>query len=143
MKKLIISLLIPVSLSTMAAGFESDIKARQDAFSSIKDNVEMVGEMLDSGKLDWTKLETYGKSLTQHASVLENHFPEGSQQGSDAKAAIWKNHDKFSMGLTKLNTGFQDFYTAAQAHDQASLVAGFKDATGTCKACHRKYRVKK
>nr|WP_301338364.1 cytochrome c [Vibrio sp. 99-8-1] len=126
----------------MAAGFESDIKARQDAFSGIKDNVEMVGEMLESGKFDWAKLETYGSALTQHASVLENHFPEGSQAGSDAKAAIWKNYDKFSMGLEKLNTGFNTFYTAAKAQDQAALVAGFKDATGTCKACHRKFRAK-
>lgn len=143
MKKLIVTLLLPVSLTSMAAGFESDIKARQDAFSNIKDNVEMVGEMLESGKLNWDKLAVYGEALNQNASILPNHFPEGSQEGSDAKAAIWKNNDKFMMGLDKLNSGFQAFYAASQVQDQAALVAGFKEATGTCKGCHRKYRVKK
>jgi len=141
-KKYILALLIPLSASCFAA-FDTDIETRQNAFSDIKDNVEMAGDMLDSGKLDWQKLQQYGQALTSNASILKNHFPEGSREGSNAKAAVWKNPDKFSEGLQMLNSGFDSFYSAAKANDKSALVAGFKQATKTCKACHRKFRVKK
>ncbi len=140
-KKYFVSLLLlPFSVSVVAASYDAEIKARQNAYSEIKDNVEAVGKMLKSGDLDFAKLERHGEVLTKHSSGLKDLFPEGSQAGSDAKKAIWKNYDKFSAGLDKLDQGFQDFYAAAKVQDKAALVAGFKDATGTCKACHRRFR---
>ena len=143
MKKHLISLFMLISVSASAATFEAEIEARQDAYSGIKDNVEVVGDMLKSGEFDYAKFEMLGEKLTKHSSSLKSLFPEGSQEGSNAKKAVWKNFDQFSMGLDKLDQGFQDFYAAAKAQDQAALVAGFKDATGTCKGCHRKFRNKK
>lgn len=143
MKKQLVGLVILFSVSVNAANFEVEIQARQDAYSGIKDNVEAVGEMLESGQFDYEKFEEHGEKLTKYASSLKVLFPEGSQEGSEAKKAVWKNFDKFSMGLDKLNQGFENFYMAAKSQDQAALVAGFKDATGTCKGCHRKFRNKK
>lgn len=143
MKISLVSLVALFSMSVSAATFDAQIEARQDAYSDIKDNVEAVGEMLESGNFDYAQLEILGASLAKKSSSLKTLFPEGSQEGSNAKKAVWNNYDKFSMGLDKLNSGFEGFYAAAKTQDQAALVAGFKEATGTCKGCHRKYRNKK
>ncbi len=143
MKKQLVSLFMLISVSASAATFEAEIEARQDAYSGIKDNVEAVGGMLESGQFDYAKFESLGEALTKHSSSLKTLFPEGSQEGSNAKKAVWKDFEKFSTNLDKLDQGFQDFYAAAKVQDQAALVAGFKDATGTCKGCHRKFRNKK
>lgn len=143
MKKILLSLLIPFSISSFAADFTKDIEARQDGFEAIKDNVEMVGEMFESGNIDWAKLETYSKNLVDASSPMKTLFPEGSQEGSNAKSAVWKSNDKFMLGLDKLNTGFTELYAASQAQDKGASMSAFKNATGTCKACHRKFRVKK
>lgn len=143
MKKRLISLLIPFSMSALAADYSSQIEARQDAYKGIKENVEAVGEMLESGKMDFAVLTSFGERLTQHATSLKTLFPEGSQEGSDAKKVIWEEFDKFSMGLDKLNKGFADFHAGASTQNQSMMLAGFEEATGTCKACHRKYRVKR
>lgn len=143
MKKLLISLLIPFSLSVAAADFSKQIDARQDAYKTIKDNVGMVGDMFESGNIDWKKLQMYSETLTEAAAPLKDLFPEGSQQGSNAKAAIWKSKDKFNQRLTKLNGGFTDLHAAALSQDKGAAMSAFKQATGTCKACHRKFRVKR
>lgn len=143
MKKLLVSLLIPLSISAMATGFDTEIKARQDSFSAIKDNVEAVGEMLENGEFDYNKFALYGGEMVKHSARLKELFPEGSREGSDAKKAIWKNINKFNKGLDKLNKGFEDFHAGALAQDKAATLAGFEQATGTCKACHRKFRVKR
>jgi cytochrome c556 len=142
-KKLLVSLLIPFSLSVAAADFSKEIDARQDAYKTIKDNVGMVGDMFDSGNIDWKKLEVYSKTLADTSALLKDLFPEGSQQGSDAKAAIWKNKDKFNERLGKLNTGFTDLSSATTKQDKGAAMSAFEKATGTCKACHRKFRVKR
>ncbi|MDG3088512.1 cytochrome c [Vibrio hannami] len=143
MKKLLVSLLIPFSMTSFAADFTKEIEARQDGFQIVKDNVEMAGEMFESGAIDWALLATYGKNLSNASGSLKNFFPEGSQEGSNAKSAVWKSNDKFMMGLDKLNTSFEQFYAAAQNQDKGAAMAAFDEATGTCKACHRKFRVKK
>ncbi|WP_375750484.1 c-type cytochrome [Vibrio sp. HN007] len=143
MKKLVLGLLIPFSMSTFAADFSKEIEARQNGFDTVKNNVEMVGEMFESRNIDWAKMEMYGKNLAEASAPLKDLFPEGSQDGSNAKSAVWKSNDKFMMGLEKLNTGFNDLYAAAQSKDKGAAMSAFEDATGTCKACHRKFRVKK
>ncbi|WP_413284743.1 c-type cytochrome [Vibrio sp. MA40-2] len=143
MKKQLLSLIMLVSVSASAANFDTEIAARQDAYNGIQDNVKAAGGMLKSGEFDYTKLEMLGETLSMHSSSLKTLFPEGSQEGSNAKKAVWTSMDDFTERLNKLDQGFQDFYAGAKAQDQAMLVAGFKDATSTCKGCHRKYRNKK
>lgn len=144
MKKQLLGLICTVmSISSFAAGFDAEIKARQDAYSLIGDNVKLVGKMVKSGDIDWAKLEMYAEQLASSSSKLPTLFPQGSQEGSDARAAVWEKPDKFKAGLEKLDGGFQSLYAAAKAQDLTAAVAGFEQATSTCKGCHRSYRVKR
>jgi cytochrome c556 len=141
-KFLLLSLLIPFSVTSFAAGFDVEIEARHDAFHAIEDNVKSVGKMLKSGELDWDMLTRYSAELAKNSSSLKDLFPEGSQGDSRAKAAVWEKNDRFLAGLDKLDGGFQALYVAAQSQDTKAAMAGFKQATGTCKGCHRTFREK-
>ena len=139
MKKLAI-LLCAVSTSVIAQDYSQIISDRQHAYEQIEEITESVEFMLDGEDSDWPELEVSGKQLVNHAQFLLTAFPEGSQEGSKAKAAVWSKPDKFNNLLQDLNTGLEEFYQGAVAQDAARAEAGFEQATKTCKSCHRGYK---
>ena len=142
MNKLAI-LLCVVSTSVVAQDYSQVISDRQNAFEQIEELTESVEFMLDGDDSDWEQLTENGKQLTDNAQFLLTAFPEGSQEGSKAKAAVWAKPDKFNGLMKDLNTGLDEFYQGAVTQDAARAEAGLEQAMGTCKSCHRSYKARR
>ncbi len=84
-------------------------------------------------------------SLTTLSDVgkdFPNHFPEGSDAGSEASPEIWKNFDDFKAKAAKL-TSDADMLLAQLPADQAGVKAAVGTLGADCSSCHQVYRLKK
>ncbi|WP_377295334.1 c-type cytochrome [Rhizobium sp. SG2393] len=89
--------------------------------------------------------EVVKTSLTTLSAVgkdFPNHFPEGSEAGSEASPAIWKNMDDFKAKAAKLSSD-ADALLAQLPADQAGVKAAVGTLGANCGSCHEVYRLKK
>jgi cytochrome c556 len=64
--------------------------------------------------------------------------PEFGKTG--AKPEIWQNPEDVAAKLAAFQKATQAFETVAQGTDVVAMKASFASLSGTCKACHDKYR---
>lgn len=140
MKRLATTILLIMPLTSMAQDFANEIQARQQAFSAIETKLEQAEEKLDSNQKDWLSIKLIGAELMEHSQVLMSSFPEGSEEGSKAKPAIWDNPDKFQRLLKQMEQGFKALYKASTSLNKSDAEVGLEMASDTCRSCHRSYR---
>lgn len=140
MKTLTALLLVMIPTTALAQGFETEIKARQNAFSEIETVLGQVDDVIDGSKTDWNELVSVSQTLQEHGHTLAVSFPKGSQNGSKAKDAVWDKSNKFDSLLSQMNSGFEEMYRASQEQSVNMAENGLKQAESTCRGCHRTYR---
>ncbi|MUJ36882.1 c-type cytochrome [Aliivibrio fischeri] len=140
MKKLVISLCVLLPNIAFAQTSVDLINARQQAFVHIENQSEQVEEMMDEDVPNWSEIESISQQLVQHSQLLNSAFPEGSQDGSKAKEAVWDKPEKFNQLMQEMDSGFALLYQASQQQDKEAAEAGLEQAQDTCNGCHRSYR---
>ena len=140
MKKLVLSLCVLLPNIAFAQASVDLINTRQQAFVHIENQSEQVEGMIDEDAPKWNEIELISHELSKHSQLLTTAFPEGSQDGSKAKEAIWNKPEKFNQLMQEMDSGFVQLYLASQQQDKALAEAGLEQAQDTCNACHRSYR---
>ncbi|MCE4936503.1 cytochrome c [Aliivibrio fischeri] len=140
MKKLVISLCVLLPNIAFAQTSVDLINVRQQAFVHIENQSEQVEEMMDEDVPNWSEIESISQQLVQHSQLLNTAFPEGSQDGSKAKEAVWDKPEKFNQLMQEMDSGFALLYQASQQQDKEAAEAGLEQAQDTCNGCHRSYR---
>lgn len=123
---------------------EHAIQYRQGAFHVIAWNFGAMAGMV-KGKIPFD-----AKAFAEKATKVEmlSHFPlegfmvEGSDQGkTEAKAAIWKEIDKFKEKMGKFEEESAKLVEVSKNATKVEDVKAQFEATGkTCKSCHDKYK---
>lgn len=140
MKKLIISLCVLFPNIAFSQASVDLINARQQAFVHIENQSEQVEDMLDEDTPNWNEIESVSHELYKHSQLLSTAFPEGSQDGSKAKEAVWGKPEKFNQLMQEMDSGFVQLYQASLKQDKEAAKTGLEQAQDTCNACHRSYR---
>lgn len=121
---------------------EDAIKYRQSALFVMGQNFSRIGAMA-SGRAPFD-----AKVAAESAAVVEfmSHLPwaafgEGTDKGNTkARAAIWKEGDKFRAAAGKMQDEVAKLNAAAKTGNLDQIKATFGPAAQTCKACHDDFR---
>ncbi|KJG55837.1 cytochrome C [Photobacterium kishitanii] len=140
MKIAVLSLMTFFPLFAGAQALDSEIKQRQQVFSNIEILSEQAEELIDDKNTNWAKLEQVSREIKQQSFLLLDLFPQGSQQGSKAKQAVWNKPQKFSAQLKQMIIGFEQLNQASQERNMHLAGQGMESAQSTCRSCHRSYR---
>lgn len=119
---------------------EEIINARQSHFETIDKNMKQLGKALNTSTPDWVNVRVLAKQSQQVASGLKTAFPQGSEEGSRAKSAVWSKPTQFNRLMAEMDQGFTEMLVAVNNQDSRSAQQGLKQAGATCKSCHRQYR---
>jgi cytochrome c556 len=139
-----IALLASASQAVIAEGsFEKEIEYRQGVMNILSWNSKAVGDML-KGKTpyDADKVKIHARDIASAASLdILSGFPEESESPeSDALPDIWMDFGDFEQKLADFRNAADNFNTAAQSGDQATVGTAMKDLGAACKSCHKKYK---
>lgn len=140
MRIAVLSLIALFPLFADAQGFDSEIQQRQQLFSNITTLSDQAEDLINNKNTNWIELEQISDKLKQQSSLLLALFPEGSQQGSKAKEAVWNKPEKFNIELKQMIIGFEQLYQASQERNMNLVQQGIESAQSTCRDCHRSYR---
>ena len=143
MKRLALGFGTLVMAATVAMAHEGVkdplVKARMDLMGEIKENTGTLGNML-KGKIPFDAAQAEAARLAQleNAKAIPAAFEtQATDPKSEAAPAIWTGWDDF---VAKTN----DMITAVEAADASSLDSlrgGMGAIGGSCKACHKSYRI--
>jgi cytochrome c556 len=118
---------------------------RQSYWAIVAMNFGPIGAML-KGEMPWDeeKVTAYANNVAGMATVdVSRAFGPGTDKGmTRAKPEIWENTDDFLEKYGNFKTAAAGLATAAQSGDKGTIGAAFKEAGGTCKACHDEYKAK-
>lgn len=84
----------------------------------------------------------------QYVALMSQSAPEGFAKGSgpdavkgtEAKAEIWTNPDKFKTAMTNFQQESAKLVDVAKAGQEADIKAQFGKTAETCKACHKEFK---
>lgn len=130
-----------VGLGAALAQDEGPIKQRQNLMEENGDAAKLASQMLKGEReYDAAKAAEAMKAISASTDEFITLFPEGSQEGSDAKPIIWEEKENFDSLAMKLKE------VSAKAADAASgglesFQPAFLEVGQACKDCHEKYRV--
>lgn len=123
------------------------IGQRQDNFEALSDANKALKAELEKEAPSIEALRTEQEKLGAATARISTFFPEGSgpEAGVETEAlpAIWANRAEFDAALAKLTTGSAALQAAVQAGDMAAVRTAMTEVSGSCKACHDRFREKK
>lgn len=133
---------------TPSAGVAQDraaqqTKLRQSVFTVIGAQVTQMGAMA-SGRApyDAAAFQLAAERAAFMATIAPDVFSTGSAAGnSKAKPDIWRNKADFDKLMADLGDKSAALSQAAKSGSLDSIRPAFAAATGTCKACHDKYKL--
>lgn len=118
---------------------ESDVtKARQQLFTSIEEQSEVLEDMVDDQK--WQEAAPLAETLANKVSELNALFPADSKDEGRARDAIWEEWPEFSKRLESFEGDFRAVSTAIAAENYDKAENKLDDATSSCRSCHMSYR---
>lgn len=139
--------LVLAAFSLPAAAAEDPIAARQALMGSMGGAAGLAGGVM-KGELEYSP--ALGKAAIATANavavVYGDYFPEGSESGGDTTASpeIWEDPEGFAAEIAKL----QEAAAAAQEAsgrdgpaDAEAFKAAMQPVLGTCRDCHKSYRI--
>jgi cytochrome c556 len=118
------------------------IEERQTAFTEIENITSNAEKGIEVDSIDWLYLEGLGEQLVAYSHSLQGAFPEGSEDGSKAKQAVWDKPEKFNNLMLEMDSGFNEFYQSVEAQNVDNAREGLETAIDTCRSCHRSYRAR-
>lgn len=133
-----------LSTSTLAdVKPEAAIVYRQSLYHVILWNYLPLADMV-KGKTPFDAKEAARRAERIAAVVpqLLEGFPKGSDTGAktEAKAEIWNNFADFESKMNDFVKESRALVDAVKTSDEEKFKAQFQKTSGTCKACHEKYK---
>ena len=119
--------------------------ARHEGMETIGKNNKVVVRELQGGSPDVATVRAAAATIAKLSMEASAWFPEGTGPESGktgAKPDIWKPENKadFAAKLHDFQIAAPAFANSTAGTDVNAMKARFKTMSGTCKACHDKYR---
>jgi len=119
--------------------------ARHEGMETIGKNNKVLVRELQASSPDVATVRAAAATITKLALEASAWFPEGTGPESGktgAKPEIWKpeNRADFAAKLHDFQIAAPAFANSTAGTDVNAMKARFKTLSGTCKACHDKYR---
>ena len=117
------------------------MKARHEGMEAIGDSSKAI-HRAQSGP-DLPEIRSKAARIARLSQQASGWFPAGT--GPDvaktrAKPEIWQSSEDFAVKLRNFQAAAHAFNAAAAGNDAAAINSAFGQLSGTCKACHDKYR---
>lgn len=143
MKKLVLATLLAVGMTgTAMAEVDKDavIKYRQSAFTVAGWNMGVLGGML-KGDIEYNADEAKAAAvrINEMAKLVGDTFIDGTYEGSNAKAEIADEKEKFNGMLENFVKESEAMLTAAS--EKKTLAPQMGKLGGTCKTCHDDFKL--
>jgi cytochrome c556 len=119
---------------------------RHEGMETIGKNFKLLTRELHGGAPNLGAVRKSSATVNQLAQKASGWFPAGTGREvgkTGARPEIWlpQNKADFAAKLHNFQVAAPRFNAAAAGNDIGSIRARFTDLTGTCKACHDKYRM--
>jgi len=119
--------------------------ARHEGMETIGKNNKVLVRELQGGSPDIATVRAAAATIAKLSMEASAWFPEGTGPESGktgAKPEIWKPENKadFAAKLHDFQIAAPAFANSTAGTDVNAMKARFKTLSGTCKACHDKYR---
>ncbi|RPE63141.1 cytochrome c556 [Pacificibacter maritimus] len=143
MKSLILTSAMVVTLATAAFahdGVESETVAkRMEGMSEISGALKTLGSMAKGAvEFDAVAAQAAVNEVAEQAQAIPVLFEaQVTDPKSEAKPEIWTNWDEFVATAAVLQSAAE----SAEISDVASIGAAMGAMSGSCKACHSKFRM--
>lgn len=147
---------IAAILTALGAGFAlahsgatGIVKERMDHMGHIGKATKAIGQMIHGkAEYDPEKVRLAARAIAKSGGkAMTAMFPENSIKGpSEARPEIWTNWDRFVAMALSLKTTAQALADGADNPmdgEEAAPDKLFAAMAGTCKACHKEFRIKK
>lgn len=138
--------LAALTLSAVATAQDrtaQQIKLRQSVYTVVGAQVTQMGAMV-SGRapFDAAAFKKAAERTAFMATIAPDVFPAGSTgPSSKAKAELWQNSADFNSLMADFGAKTAALAKAADGGSLEAVRPAFIAATGTCKACHDKYKL--
>jgi cytochrome c556 len=122
--------------------------ARHESFEALGDAFKSLGDELKGQAPDAQKARAAAATVAAKAKELPSWFPAGSGPvdglKTDAKAEVWTKAAEFTAEATKFQGTADKLLASADAfaggQPVAALQEAVKEAGGSCKSCHEKFK---
>ena len=138
-----VPLLLCAAVAPGAALADDPIEYRQAVMGVFSWNLSAMGSMVKGETLfDAATFKDHAADLGRAASLnLLKGFPEDSVgDESEAREDIWLNWADFEAKYKTFKEAAAKLAEVAASGDEGAMRAQFKEAAGTCKACHRDFK---
>lgn len=125
-------------LANMAYAESDATKTRQQVYTSIEEQSEILEDLVDDEK--WQEAAPLAEMLALKVAKLQSLFPESSKDEGRARDSVWEEWPEFSQRLQALETDFLNVSVAIAAGDHDKAEDSLDDATSACNSCHMSYR---
>lgn len=82
----------------------------------------------------------HAEAINHIAMMMADVFPEGSMEGSRAKAEIWQNWSDFDSKRMELVNASNTLIEAARGMNAEAIGEAARAVGQTCRGCHQTYR---
>jgi len=129
--------LAPASL----AWAQGDVIAqRQAGLKRMSGHMEMIKKTLES-KGDLSVVAERSQDMVSFYQGFPAMFPPGSDKGdTHARPAVWSDRADFEAASARMVEAATKLHQAAASGDAGATATAFREAGGTCGACHREFR---
>ncbi len=94
------------------------------------------------GAGDFDAIQEAAQRMAVWGDEMPEYFPEGSKS-EGARDAIWKDFSDFKSKAAAFSLASRGLKKAAALGDKGVVKTAAQNLGGTCKACHKVYRIKK
>ena len=126
--------LLVLSLPAMAGVIDE----RQANFKKSNASIRAAVSALREG--DFDAVARHVEHIANWAEEMSDYFPEGSRVGTDASLAIWSDFAGFERAADANRDAALELIAAARARDASAAQMALRAVSGSCKACHRRFR---
>jgi len=124
-----------------AAWAQGDVIAqRQAGLKRMGGNVEAIKKTLES-KGDLSVVAERSQDMAAFFHGFPALFPPGSDKGdTHARSEVWSKRPEFEAAAARMVAAAIKLNETAKAGDADATATAFREAGGTCGACHRQFR---
>lgn len=117
------------------------VTQRRAAFKEIVKSFEPMGVQLRKGPFDASQFLVLAKQLDTLKESPWQHFgPDTNYPPSKAKAALWKEPEKFEAGHQDFIKAVSALAVAAESKDQKKITPAYETLHETCRSCHKAFK---
>ncbi|MDJ0386503.1 cytochrome c [Roseomonas sp. E05] len=118
------------------------IAQRQAGLKRMSGNLETIKKTLEA-KGELSIVAERSQDMVAFFQGFPALFPPGSDKGdTHARPEVWSNRAGFEAAATRMVAAATKLNQVATAGDAGATATAFREAGGTCGACHREFRAR-